>query len=133
MNTLAVDAYVNDDRREIWGADAIRKLIDSEFVQFKVTMDIRQIIDHYGDIIVTAKYDGTYDSTKPARRSRDVQLLLDPRRRDRRPQHHLEPAFPLLTDSPGTRGQREHPPASRRAQRNSSTAGLSGQPRRRGS
>jgi hypothetical protein len=26
-------------------------------------MDIRQIIDHYGDIIVTAKYDGTYDST----------------------------------------------------------------------
>ena len=63
MNTFAVDAYVNDDRREIWGADAIRKLIDSEFVQFKVTMDIRQIIDHYGDIIVTAKYDGTYDST----------------------------------------------------------------------
>jgi hypothetical protein len=63
MNTFAVDAYVNDDRREIWGADAIRKLIDNEFVQFKVTMDVREIIDHYGDIIVTAKYDGTYDST----------------------------------------------------------------------
>jgi hypothetical protein len=62
MNTFAVDAYVNDDRREIWGADAIRKLMDTEFVQFKVTMDVRQILDHYGDIIVTAKYDGTYDS-----------------------------------------------------------------------
>ena len=63
MNTFAVDAYVNDNRREIWGADAIRKLIDSEFVEYKVTMDVRETIDHYGDIIVTAKYDGTYDST----------------------------------------------------------------------
>ena len=61
MNTFAVDAYVNDDRREIWGADAIRKLIDNEFIKFKVTMDVREIVDHYGDIVVTAKYDGTYD------------------------------------------------------------------------
>jgi hypothetical protein len=63
MNTFADDAYVNDNRREIWGVDAIRKLMDNEFVEFKVTMDVRQIIDHYGDIIVSAKYDGTYDRT----------------------------------------------------------------------
>jgi hypothetical protein len=63
MNTFADDAYVNDNRREIWGVDGIRKLMDNEFVEFKVTMDVRQIIDHYGDIIVSAKYDGTYDRT----------------------------------------------------------------------
>jgi hypothetical protein len=28
-----------------------------------VTMDVREVNDHYGDIIVRAKYDGTYDKT----------------------------------------------------------------------
>jgi hypothetical protein len=63
MRTFAADAYVNDNRREIWGADAIRKLMENEFVNFKVTMEVQGIVDHYGDIIVTAKYDGTYDTT----------------------------------------------------------------------
>ena len=63
MSTFAADAYVNDNRREIWGADAIRKLMENEFVNFKVTMEVQGIVDHYGDIIVTAKYDGTYDTT----------------------------------------------------------------------
>jgi len=38
MRTFAADAYVNDNRREIWGADAIRKLMENEFVNFKVTI-----------------------------------------------------------------------------------------------
>ena len=63
MRTFAADAYVNDNRREIWGADAIRKLMENEFVNFKVTLEVQGIVDHYGDIIVTAKYDGTYDTT----------------------------------------------------------------------
>ena len=63
MATFADDAYVNDNRREIRGADAIRKFIAKEFVADKVTMDVREVIDHYGDIIVRAKYDGTYDKT----------------------------------------------------------------------
>ena len=63
MRTFAPDAYVNDNRREIWGADAIRKLMENEFVNFNVTMDVQGIVDHYGDIIVTAKYDGTYPTT----------------------------------------------------------------------
>src|SRR5206468_1770040 len=62
MRTFAADAYVNDNRREIWGAGAIRKLMENEFVNFKVTMEVQGIVDHYGDIIVTAKYDGTYDT-----------------------------------------------------------------------
>jgi SnoaL-like domain len=63
VNTFAPDAYVNDNRREIWGADAIRAFMAKEFVGDHVTMDVREVIDHYGDIIVRAKYDGTYDKT----------------------------------------------------------------------
>jgi hypothetical protein len=63
MATFAPDAYVNDNRREIRGADAIRKFVAKEFVGDSVTMDVREVIDHYGDIIVRAKYDGTYDKT----------------------------------------------------------------------
>jgi hypothetical protein len=61
MATFAPDAYVNDNRREIRGADAIRRFMAKEFVGDSVTMDVREVIDHYGDIIVRAKYDGTYD------------------------------------------------------------------------
>ena len=63
VNTFAADAYVNDNRREIWGTDAIRAFMAKEFVGDHVTMDVREVIDHYGDIIVRAKYDGTYDKT----------------------------------------------------------------------
>jgi hypothetical protein len=63
VNTFAPDAYVNDNRREIWGTDAIRAFMTKEFVGDHVTMDVREVIDHYGDIIVRAKYDGTYDKT----------------------------------------------------------------------
>jgi hypothetical protein len=34
----------------------------NEFVGTHVIMDVREVIDHYGDI-VRAKYDGTYDKT----------------------------------------------------------------------
>ena len=61
--TFAPDAYVNDDRREIWGTDAIRAFISKEFVGDSVTMEVRQVLDHHGDIIVRARYDGTYDKT----------------------------------------------------------------------
>jgi hypothetical protein len=59
--TFAPDAYVNDNRREIWGTDAIRAFMAKEFVGDHVTMDVREVIDHYGDTIVRARYDGTYD------------------------------------------------------------------------
>jgi limonene-1,2-epoxide hydrolase len=63
VNTFASDAYVNDNRREIWGAEAIRKFMDKEIVADHVTMEVREVIDHYGDIIVRARWDGTYDKT----------------------------------------------------------------------
>lgn len=61
--TFAPDAYVNDNRREIWGTDAIRAFIAKEFVGDRVTMEVREVIDHHGDLIVRAKYDGDYDKT----------------------------------------------------------------------
>ena len=61
--TFAPDAYVNDDRREIWGLEAIRKFTAKEIVGDHVTMEVREVIDHFGDVIVRAKYEGTYDKT----------------------------------------------------------------------
>jgi hypothetical protein len=63
MATFAPDAYINDNRREIWGTQAIRAFMAKEFVGDHVTMEVRQVLDHYGDIIVRARYDGTYDKT----------------------------------------------------------------------
>ena len=59
--TFAPGAYVNDNRREIWGTEAIRAFVAKEFVGDHVTMEVREVIDHHGDIIVRAKFDGTYD------------------------------------------------------------------------
>lgn len=63
MATFAPDAYVNDNRREIVGIDAIRRFMEKEFVGDHVTMEVLEVVDHYGDTIVRAKFDGTYDKT----------------------------------------------------------------------
>jgi hypothetical protein len=59
--TFASGAYVNDNRREIWGTEAIKAFVAKEFVGDHVTMEVREVIDHYGDIMVRARFDGTYD------------------------------------------------------------------------
>ena len=59
--TFAPDAYVNDARREIVGIEAIRRWVAKEMVGDKVTIDVLEVIDHYGDTVVRAKYDGNYD------------------------------------------------------------------------
>jgi limonene-1,2-epoxide hydrolase len=61
--TFADDAYVNDARREINGIDAIRSWITKEMVGDQVTVDVREVVDHYGETIVRSRYDGTYDKT----------------------------------------------------------------------
>jgi len=61
--TFTADAYVNDNRREIWGTEAIRAFFAKEFVGDRVTMEVSEVIDHYGDILVRARFDGTYDKT----------------------------------------------------------------------
>lgn len=61
--TFAEDAYVNDNRREIVGINAIRRWVEKEIVGDKVTIEVREVLDHYGEIIVRGAYDGEYDKT----------------------------------------------------------------------
>ncbi len=63
MATLATDAFVNDNHREIWGHDRIRQFFGREFIGDHVTMEVTEVVDHHGDVIVRARYDGTYDTT----------------------------------------------------------------------
>jgi hypothetical protein len=61
--TFTEDAFVNDARREFRGIDAIRAWIEREMVGDKVTIDVREVVDNYGDTIVRGAYDGEYDKT----------------------------------------------------------------------
>jgi ketosteroid isomerase-like protein len=63
MATFADDALVNDARREIVGADAIRRWVAKEMVGDKVTLFVTDVVHHYGSTIVRARYDGEYDKT----------------------------------------------------------------------
>jgi hypothetical protein len=59
--TFAEDAYVNDARREFAGLGAIRRWVAKEMVGDKVRIEVREVLDHYGDTIVRGAYDGDFD------------------------------------------------------------------------
>ena len=61
--TFADDALVNDTHREFWGAEAIRRWVRKEMVGDHVTIDVTEVIGHYGDTIVRGRYDGDFDKT----------------------------------------------------------------------
>ena len=63
MALFAPDAYVNDARREISGADSIRRWVEKEIVGDSITMEVREVREHYGQAIVSSRYDGTFDKT----------------------------------------------------------------------
>ncbi|MEV8547045.1 nuclear transport factor 2 family protein [Streptomyces sp. NPDC051572] len=63
MATFAKDAYVNDNRREFVGKDAVRRWVEREMVGDSVTIDVREVLDHHGDTVVRGAYDGTFDKT----------------------------------------------------------------------
>jgi hypothetical protein len=60
---FADDAIVNDARREFWGVDAIRRWSDKEIIGDKVTMDVKEVREHYGEFIVDAVVDGNFDKS----------------------------------------------------------------------
>ena len=61
--TFAEDAYINDARREFRGSAAIRRFITKEIVGDHIEMDVREVLEHYGDTIVRAAYEGDFDRT----------------------------------------------------------------------
>ena len=60
---FAEGALVNDQLRDYWGIDAIRAWAEREIVGDRVTMKVVKVVDHFGDVIVTAQVDGEYDKT----------------------------------------------------------------------
>lgn len=64
INTFADDALVNDIARNFWGKDSIRQWSDKEIIDVKVTFKADEIVEHYGDFIITALIDGNYDKSK---------------------------------------------------------------------
>jgi hypothetical protein len=61
--TFTPDALVNDAHREFWGTDAIRRWVAKEMVGDKITAEVTEVIEHYGDTIVRGRYDGLFDRT----------------------------------------------------------------------
>ncbi len=61
--TFTADAYVNDNRREFVGIDAVRRWITKEMIGDNINIDVREVLDHHGDTIVRGAYDGTFDRT----------------------------------------------------------------------
>ena len=53
--TFTPDAYVNDNRREIWGIDAIRAFMAKEFVGDHVTMEVREVLESDDPATINAK------------------------------------------------------------------------------
>jgi hypothetical protein len=61
--TFADDAFVNDAHREFRGVEAIRGWVAKELVGDKVTIEVTEAFDHYGETIVRGRYDGEFDKT----------------------------------------------------------------------
>jgi hypothetical protein len=58
---FAEDAMVNDARREFWGRDAIWTWADRELIGDRVTFDVRDVLNHHGELHVDGVMDGDFD------------------------------------------------------------------------
>jgi hypothetical protein len=61
---FANDALCNDFQRNFWGAEAIKEWSDKEMIGDKVTIEIDEAVEHYGEYFITALTDGNYDKSK---------------------------------------------------------------------
>jgi SnoaL-like domain len=61
LATFADDALVNDQLRDHWGRAEIREWAKRDIVGKKLTLDVTDVIEHYGNFVVTAKADGHFD------------------------------------------------------------------------
>jgi hypothetical protein len=61
ISCFAEDAFVNDFARNFWGTEQIKKWSDKEMIGDQVTLAPDGIVEHYGDIMITALTDGNYD------------------------------------------------------------------------
>jgi hypothetical protein len=61
MATFAEDALVNDQLRDYWGKPAIREWARRDIIGERLTMNVTEVIKHYGNFIVTANVDGNFN------------------------------------------------------------------------
>jgi ketosteroid isomerase-like protein len=61
--TFADDALVDDAHPEFWGKDAIQRWVAKEIVGDRVTIEVTEVIDHYGQTIVRGRT--TASTTRP--------------------------------------------------------------------
>ncbi len=87
LATFADDALVNDQLRDYWGKPSIREWAARDIIGQSLTMDVTNVVEHYGNFIVTAKVVGKFDMTGlpdplvyafyfTAHRDRIVQLII---------------------------------------------------------
>jgi ketosteroid isomerase-like protein len=65
MATFAEDALVNDQLRDYWGKPAIREWAKSDIIGERLTMNVTEVIIHYGNFMVTANVDGKRGFSDP--------------------------------------------------------------------
>ena len=61
---FAQDALCNDFQRNFFGREAIKQWSDKEIIGAKVTFTINEVVEHYGEYLITALTDGNYDKSK---------------------------------------------------------------------
>jgi hypothetical protein len=59
--TFADDAFVNDQLRDYWGKPAIREWASRDIIGASLTMEVTNVIEHFGNFIVTANVQGKFD------------------------------------------------------------------------
>ena len=60
---FADDALVNDQLRDYWGKSAIKEWAARDIVAQSLTMEVTAVLEHYGNVIVTANVRGKFDMT----------------------------------------------------------------------
>jgi hypothetical protein len=61
LAAFAYDALVNDQLRDYSGREAIREWAARDIIGQGLTMEVTSAIEHYGNFIITANVNGTFD------------------------------------------------------------------------
>jgi hypothetical protein len=61
LAAFAYDALVNDQLRDYSGREAIREWAARDIIGQGLTMEVTSAIEHYGNFIITANINGTFD------------------------------------------------------------------------